>query len=186
MKNTIIVILSLLVIGLSSYIIFDKVINKNDNKQEQQKLDNSSETENTLEQNSTQQNSEKQATSDNSNVSLKNYNLDEIKNIVITISTEENGDPAVKKYTVEDKDEIKTILLALDDAQSIGAAPDGIGLQGLTSLDINRYQDPTTSVVFLQNGNVLIGTLGVGESRYGEYKISNTNIKSYIEKKYFN
>ena len=117
---------------------------------------------------------------------LKNYNIDEIKDIVISISLEENGDPIIKKYTIEDREEMKIILSSLDDAQSIGIAQDGVGLEGLMSLDINRYQDPTTRVVFLQNGNVLIGSIGVGDSRYGEYKISNTNLKNYIEKKYFN
>ena len=45
MKNTIILILSLLVIGLGSYVIFDKVINKNDSSNENT---SSSKTENSV------------------------------------------------------------------------------------------------------------------------------------------
>lgn len=117
---------------------------------------------------------------------LKNYELENISNIVINKPCSNCAEPDYDTIVINNGEDIKQILKSIDDAVSIGTLEEGIGLENLFNIEVNYNGDPTTSIIFMDNGNVAINyAVGAGESNYGEYKVSNPNLKKELIEKYF-
>ena len=87
--------------------------------------------------------------------------------------------------TIDNKEEMKQILLSIDDYEEIGKIPEGIGFESNIAITINYEGDPSTSIIILDNGNLVINfAVGVGETGPAEYKIENKNLASELTNKY--
>lgn len=171
-KNIIIIILSILVLGMGGYLVYDKVIVKEEKNEVK------------VEENDTEKEEDK-----NNNVEvtkeLKNFDLNSIKNIIIHIPKLESSDLEMDTITIDNKEEMKQILLSIDDYEEIGKIPEGIGFESNIAITINYEGDPSTSIIILDNGNLVINfAVGVGETGPAEYKIENKNLASELTNKY--
>lgn len=123
---------------------------------------------------------------EDTNITFKNYTLENISNIVINKLCDNCIDPEFDVVTISNQNDIKYILKQLDDATLISTISDEFGFEFLFNIEITYNEDPSTVVIFLDNGNVAINySVGVGETGYGEYKLSNTNLKNELIEKYF-
>ena len=177
MKNVIIIILSILVLGLGGYLVYDKVVDK--------KIENP-----TIE-NNVQDNNDKNVVNNgdvsNKPIQLKNYDVSIIKNIEVRVPVKNLTDPETRNVTITDKEQIKSILINVDDVKEVGKVPEGIGFMFNVEITINYYGDPSTNIIILDNGNVAINkAVGVGETSYAEYEISNKNLAVELTNKYQN
>lgn len=121
----------------------------------------------------------------NNSIQLKNYNIDEIKNIEVSVPVKNTTDPEMKKVIMSDKEEIKSILLNVDDIKEVGKVPEGIGFAFNVTIRINYDGDPSTAIIILDNGNIAINkAVGVGETGYVEYEINNKNLATQLTDKY--
>ena len=171
-KNIVIIIISILVLAMGSYLVYDKLIatkEKNEVKVEENNV-------------------EKEEEKNNNEVvtkELKNYDSNSIINIVVSVPILGSNDPEMNSVTIEDKEEIKEILLNVDDKEEVGKVPDEIGFISNVTITINYEGDPSTKIIILSNGNVAINSaVGAGETGYGEYKIENKNLASELTNKY--
>ena len=165
-KNIVIIILLMLVLSMGGYLVYDKVFNKEEN------------TEVKVEEK--EENNKEVVTKD-----LKNYNINDIKNIEVIVPVLGSSDPEMDSITIENKEEIKEILLNIDDYEEVGKVPEGIGFVSNVVININYEGDPSTNIIILDNGNIAINSaVGVGETGYAEYKIENKNLASELTNKY--
>lgn len=179
MKNVVIIILSMLVLGLGGYLVYDKVIDK--------KIENP-----TIENNdNVQDNNDKNAVNNgevsNKPIQLKNYDVNIIKNIEVRVPVKNSTDPETRNVTITDKEQIKSILINVDDVKDVGKVPEGIDFMFNVEITVNYDGDPSTNIIILDNGNVAINkAVGVGETSYVEYEISNKNLAVELTNKYQN
>lgn len=123
----------------------------------------------------------------NNPIQLKNYDINNIKNIEVRVPIKNATDPEMKQITITDKEEIKSILLSVDDIKEVGKVPEGIGFMFNVTIKVNYNGDPSTNIVILDNGNIAINkAVGVGETGYGEYEISNKSLATQLTDKYQN
>ena len=121
------------------------------------------------------------------NIQLKNYDVNIIKNIEVRVPVKDSTDPEMRNVTITSKEQIKSILTNVDDAKEVGKVPEGIGFMFNVVITINYDGDPSTNIIILDNGNIAINkAVGVGETSYAEYEISNKNLAVEITDKYQN
>jgi len=180
-KDILIIKLVVIVLGLGSYLIFDRIMDK---KIENETIENN---------NSKEENKDGVNKEDNSNQStnetkqLENYDINAIKNIQIAVPVKNAEDPEKKNVTLTDKEEIKSILLNVDNVKEIGALPSGIGFVSNVVITINYDEDPSTTIIILDNGNIAINkAVGVGETGYAEFEIQNKSLATELTNKYQN
>ncbi len=174
-KNGLIIALIIFVVlltALGGYLVYDKVINKKENTEEKAKKENAKKQ---------KENKEKEETA-----KLKNYDINSIKNIEVRVPELGVSDPEVTSVIIDNKEEIKEILLNVDKKEEVGKVPYGIGFtSNNVTITINHEGDPSTNIIILNNGNVAINpAVGAAESGYAEYKIENKNLATELTNKY--
>lgn len=173
-KNIVITILSVLVIGLCAYLVYDKIINKDvkeKNIEENSKVDTELDTKNIEEE-----------------TKFENYDLNSVSKIILNnyISTSDGEPPQESNVVIKNKDEIKYILSQIDDATLIEELPDGIGFQFLFNIEIRYNDNSYTRIFFLNNNNLAINnSISDNEMEYKQYSISNTNLKQELINLYY-
>lgn len=91
----------------------------------------------------------------------------------------------MKSTIITNKEEIKNILLNVDNAIEFGENSIGIGFEQNITIKINYGSDPATKIIILDNGNVAINFAeGAGETGYAEYVIENKNLATELTNKY--
>ena len=116
---------------------------------------------------------------------LKNYDINQIKNIEISIPEKNAPDLGKTDITITNKEEIKKLLLNVDEPKEKGAVPVGIGFESNVIISINYHGDPSTLIILLENGNIVMNkAVGAGETGYWEYEISNKNLTNELRNKY--
>lgn len=124
---------------------------------------------------------------ENNYVELKNYNVNEIKSIEVNMPVKDSPDLEMKSVLIEDKEEMKKVLLNVDEAKEIGQIPYGIGFESNITITVNYDADPSTVIIILDNGDIVINqALGAGETGYAKYEISNKNFATELISKYQN
>ena len=179
-KNILIGILIVIILGLGGYLVYDKILNNDqDNQVENIKTEQDLETEYMEEKNVDDL--------DNDSVELKNYVIENIQSLELELHIENSSGPEMKKVTITDKEEIKEILLNVDNATDIGPVPEGIGYVPDVSITVNYNNEPSTNIDVLGNGNLIIYYSGdVGEIENREYEISNKSLAQQLTSKYQN
>lgn len=173
-----IIILSIIVVVLAGYIIWDKFISFDNGSI------NNKDSQSNIEENIESVTENKDNTSED--VKFENYNLSNIRDIVITTAVEENGNPVEKKHTITDIKEVMEIIKVLDQAEYVNTIPEGIGFIYPTSIEVNHKEDPSVDIIFMSNGNVAINyAVGSAETGYAEYTLNNKNFEVEIINKYF-
>lgn len=117
----------------------------------------------------------------NTEIKLNNYDVSKIQNIEVEIPVKVSTDPEMKKVIINNKEEIKQILLNVDEKKEIGKVPEGISFMFNVKITINYDSDPSVVIIILDNGNVAINqALGVGETSYVEYEIQNKSLATEL------
>lgn len=131
------------------------------------------------------ENNNQHLSGEENNNKLNNYDLDNIKNVVVEVPILNSQDPEMKKVTITNKDEINNLLLNVDNATEVGKMPEGIGFINNVTISVNYNADPSAKIIILGNGNVAINySLGAGETGYAEYSIENKKLASELTNKY--
>ena len=177
-SQVIIIILSIIVVLLAGYIIWDKYApENNDSINDKDTQINTEEKQEVITE---------QSDSLNQDIEFKNYNMNNIESIIITTAIEENEEPVEKTHAITKTEEIIEILKVLDTAEYVNDIPEGIGFIYPTSIEVKYKEDPSVSIIFMDNGNVAINyVLGVAETRHAEYSLKHENFETEIIKKYF-
>ena len=181
------IIFIVLSLVLSSYLVYDKLINKEKNnevKVEEQEKNNEGKVEE-QEENTKQKEQDETA-------ELKNYEISDVidANDVIGIEivspmSSYTGDMYIRTASISNEKEIKEILSNLDKKEKVEKITDGIGFISEVSMTIKYEKKPSTVIVFMDNGNLAINFESETEnSGYTEYKIENKNLVSELTDKY--
>ena len=182
-KDVILVVLIVLVLGLGGYLLFDKVLSNNQTEEKEEKNNQTNDQNENLENSDNNQNIN--ADLENDSIELKSYNVDEIKNIEISMPVKDSPDLEMKVVIIENKKEMEEILLNVDEPKEKEPVPYGMGFESNTVITVNYDGDPSTVIIILGNGDVVINNaVGVGETGYTKYEISNKNFEKELLDKY--
>lgn len=172
-KKNVGIIISLIIfiiisVALGLYLVYDKVIIGEENYQIN------------VEEKNDEEDEKQEGTLD-----LINYDINSIKNVEVSVPVLGASDPEMRTTTIDNKEEIKEILLNVDKKEEINNFSNEIGFIDNVTITINYEGDPSTEIIILDNGNLAINSaVGVGETGYVEYKIENKDLALELTNKY--
>lgn len=172
-KKNVGIIISLIIfiiisVALGLYLVYDKVIIGEENYQIN------------VEEKNDEEDEKQEGTLD-----LINYDINSIKNVEVSVLVLGASDPEMRTTTIDNKEEIKEILLNVDKKEEINNFSNEIGFIDNVTITINYEGDPSTEIIILDNGNLAINSaVGVGETGYVEYKIENKDLALELTNKY--
>ena len=106
-----------------------------------------------------------------------------ISSIKISKPCDDCTDPEYEEKTINDTNEINSILEELEKVTFVDKVPDGIGFGFPLTIEVSYKDSKVDTYLFLSSDKLVIRYSG--DDSYSEYELTNKNFKNELIQRYF-